>query len=427
MRKIIIFIMLAPVSVQPAAAYDWDYLGMSGVSTTCIEADWEHGRILVGTAEGFWIYDVDTEVWTERDDEGWIGRTVHAIQSDPVDPQRIITGRENAFFKGYLEVSTDGGVTGQVVHMSQGGAFVGLSYGMAGHFACGISDITPGELLYSDDSGATWTPLTGHGHTAMTDVAATEFQTLSVAGDDQVWVTYDLGATWVDASPGLGNGLVQCLTSFFSGGDIINEPLLAGDAEGLWVNENPFNQDWYHALADDSVVNATVMWSVAPWPIGRDNHYVAITADGRVLVSEQLWPGGWVDETGTLPSPAVDIAFLYETGDLYVCTADGGVYNFDPDIASSVEVPVAAGPALEVWPNPFNPRATLHWSLPRGSTGRLAVYDVAGRLVTVVEEGFFAAGDHTRTWNATSQASGVYVARLETDQGTVAVRLSLVR
>ena len=424
------FVLLTLVSLLllpiPATtfAYDWEYVGMSGVGATCIEADWHHDRLLVGTHEGFWIFDQVTEQWSEFDDEGWIGRQVHAIQFDENDADRIITGRENAFFKGYLELTEDGGLTGDVVHMSEGGAFVDFARYWGNDFiACGISDITPGELLRSE-SGAVWTPLAGHGHTAMTATSWGTSGELYVAGDDQVWLSWDSGDTWEDIGDGLGNELIRCFEAYHPGGDVIVTACLAGGDFGLWRSYDPGYQ-WEQILAGESCRRIALMWGPLPWPIGRYIVPAVVTADGRVLTGEDS--GNWIDETGDLPSPAVDIAFPSYDRNIYVCTQDGGVYRFHPVITGVGNLPVAAAPTLEAWPNPFNPRVNLRYELPRDATGRLAVYDLAGRLVTVLREGSIVSGEHTVTWNAAGQASGVYVARLETDQGTAAARLVLVR
>ena len=151
-----------------------------------------------------------------------------------------------------------------------------------------------------------------------------------------------------------------------------------------------------------------------------------VTTDGRVLVADR-YLAAWQDETGELPGPARDVQFVWQDEHIYVCTASAGVYRFRPVISAVGDVPVADGPRLAAWPNPFNPRANLRSELPRAAVGRLAIYDLAGRLVTILREGSFPAGMHTNTWDAAGQASGAYLARLETDLGTVATRLVLVR
>jgi hypothetical protein len=83
-------------------------------------------------------------------------------------------------------------------------------------------------------------------------------------------------------------------------------------------------------------------------------------------------------------------------------------------------------------PNPFNPRTTIRFDLPAAGPVRLAVYDLAGRLVRVLVEGERAAGSYEAVWDGRdttgrSAPSGSYLARLVAGAKVERVRLSLVR
>jgi hypothetical protein len=67
---------------------------------------------------------------------------------------------------------------------------------------------------------------------------------------------------------------------------------------------------------------------------------------------------------------------------------------------------------LAVVPNPAAGRARLDYALPIDCRVRLAVYDLAGRPVALVEEGHRAAGRHSALWRAQGLSPGVYVAKL---------------
>ena len=62
-------------------------------------------------------------------------------------------------------------------------------------------------------------------------------------------------------------------------------------------------------------------------------------------------------------------------------------------------------------PNPFNPSTQIRFQLPEGSRVVLTVFDVIGRQVAELVNGYLESGYHTVTWNASNQASGVYFAR----------------
>ncbi|MBE0565774.1 MAG: PQQ-dependent sugar dehydrogenase [Krumholzibacteria bacterium] len=113
-------------------------------------------------------------------------------------------------------------------------------------------------------------------------------------------------------------------------------------------------------------------------------------------------------------------------GELYVLDYDGGdVYRLVPTVAA---VPGLFAPQLgQNVPNPFNPSTDITFTAdPAGGSVRLAVYDVAGRLVRVLADGADPEGTRTVTWDGTDAqgrtvAAGVYHYRLE-QGGRIATR-----
>jgi FlgD Ig-like domain len=82
-------------------------------------------------------------------------------------------------------------------------------------------------------------------------------------------------------------------------------------------------------------------------------------------------------------------------------------------------------------PNPFNPSTTIAFSLAGQQQVRLRVFDVAGRLVKTLADGSFEAGRHEFVWSGGDDAdrqvaSGVYLYRLDTREGSEVRRMVLV-
>jgi hypothetical protein len=73
------------------------------------------------------------------------------------------------------------------------------------------------------------------------------------------------------------------------------------------------------------------------------------------------------------------------------------------------------------YPNPFNPTTAIHYVLERSGPVRLRVFDVLGREVATLVEGYQSAGTHVVTFDGTSCASGVYLYSLQAG-GEVLVR-----
>lgn len=83
-------------------------------------------------------------------------------------------------------------------------------------------------------------------------------------------------------------------------------------------------------------------------------------------------------------------------------------------------------------PNPFNPRTTIAFSLPAAGPVRLAVYDVAGRLVSTLINDTQPEGRHEVQWDGLDSGgrqvgSGVYLYRLEAAGFVEARRMVLIK
>jgi hypothetical protein len=83
-------------------------------------------------------------------------------------------------------------------------------------------------------------------------------------------------------------------------------------------------------------------------------------------------------------------------------------------------------------PNPFNPMTTIRFDLPAAGSVRLAVYDVAGRLIRTLVDGELPPGAHEAAWDGRDSAgrnmgSGSYLAQLEAGGKVEAVKMVLIR
>ncbi len=82
---------------------------------------------------------------------------------------------------------------------------------------------------------------------------------------------------------------------------------------------------------------------------------------------------------------------------------------------------------LSAYPNPFNPTTTLKVEMAQTGMADLAVYNLNGQLVSKVHCGMLEAGSHSLNFNASALPSGLYLARLATDEGVMVERLLLTK
>jgi hypothetical protein len=109
-------------------------------------------------------------------------------------------------------------------------------------------------------------------------------------------------------------------------------------------------------------------------------------------------------------------------------------YKFGTGIMTGVDEAPAPGLSrlLRNYPNPFNPRTRIEFNLPRDAQVSLRVYDVAGRLVRTLVDGYLAGGRRTIDWdgkgdNGVTLASGTYFLKLDGAGQTVTRRVNLLK
>ncbi len=79
------------------------------------------------------------------------------------------------------------------------------------------------------------------------------------------------------------------------------------------------------------------------------------------------------------------------------------------------------------YPNPFNAVTCIPFELPAPSHVRLEVFDMLGRSVRVLVDQPLMAGSYKYDFNASQDASGVYIYRLSLDQVNLFKRMLLLR
>jgi len=147
-----------------------------------------------------------------------------------------------------------------------------------------------------------------------------------------------------------------------------------------------------------------------------------------------------------MPSSTHDLGYggpaLARLGSVMVESHSFALVAMEPNLAQLVtgncrgiavpdELPPVV-PALTVAPNPFNPKTTVSFVLDRAQVVNLELFDLRGRRVRVLAAGELPAGYRQLHWDGRDGegrtcGSGVYLARLRTEDGEAMSKLALVR
>ena len=79
------------------------------------------------------------------------------------------------------------------------------------------------------------------------------------------------------------------------------------------------------------------------------------------------------------------------------------------------------------YPNPFNPSTKIVYSVTEGSNVKLTVFDVLGREVEVLVDGFKSAGIYELNFNAENLPSGLYLYTFEAGSTKITKKMTLLK
>jgi hypothetical protein len=163
-----------------------------------------------------------------------------------------------------------------------------------------------------------------------------------------------------------------------------------------------------------------------------NDHYYLITegnqTNRKVFGAMRDVDGFFDDDNG--PGGAIYNPYIFVNNAANPPTAEVVRRGGEDDISVANE----PGPELpegltlgQAYPNPLRGTATVAYRLDRGQEVALRVYDLTGRLVATLVEGFRPAGDHAVAFDGRGLAAGTYLYRLEADGAVVSRMMTVLR
>jgi hypothetical protein len=111
--------------------------------------------------------------------------------------------------------------------------------------------------------------------------------------------------------------------------------------------------------------------------------------------------------------------------------SDMGAYGGGDSIMVGISGDISSIPdnfiLLNNYPNPFNARATIEFTLAAPGDMELSIYDITGAKVETIRRPGLEAGRHSIVWESGKAASGVYFARMEVGGFSESIKMVLLK
>ncbi len=404
--KTFLLVLLPFCSALAFPEYDlqWEDMNMGSTVGHCIEWDENGQRILVGTHIGFHSLDLVSGEWFVAEEEGTIGREVVSIDASCTQPEFIMTGRCDAQYNGYLEVSPDLGQNWISTYFSSGGEFRSFHRDILVPGRCYAGGIStpgaPGEFVVSEDNGLNWT-VVDIPMSAVTDIAQTVDGTLFISGVYGVCRSTDGGLTWETASSGMGGSpFSNAIAAHPTDPDI----LFASDQNHIYKTED--GGDSWTAVGDYFCMNI----EICPW----NPDMIAVVELDYLLTGSNDGGETWFSIQGDIPGNPKDVIFCGEDEHLYAITTYNGTFRTPVSFSGTEGGGSQGSSGLEIIlsENPVINSPVVTCSIPTAGSVRLDVFDASGRLVETLENRELQAGSHQVVLDGSDLMPGILFLRL---------------
>ena len=171
-----------------------------------------------------------------------------------------------------------------------------------------------------------------------------------------------------------------------------------------------------------------------PWPSPGNNANILID-DGSGQCTMRIDKDTNIDEWEG-PTGAFDLVGIITQYDFTSPYDEGyqilprSVDDFSPSsgVAQGETNVVRDFRLMPLYPNPFNPGTTISFQLPDYVQNlKLSVFDIEGRLVTVLYDAPAGPGEYSTNWNAGNLASGTYFVMLNANNKVVTRSAVLIK
>jgi hypothetical protein len=163
---------------------------------------------------------------------------------------------------------------------------------------------------------------------------------------------------------------------------------------------------------------------------------IELHVDGYFDIKRNNLPDGWeihVNESMilmySLDGSHLEDKLLFEyAGDLTIESVIIADWQ-QSDIFVELEIIPDEYVLSHAYPNPFNPTTNIDFGLPADAQVIIQIYNINGRLLSTLINGYKHAGNYSLSWNANKYSSGLYFVKMTVATGNdkTAIQYSAIR
>jgi hypothetical protein len=189
-----------------------------------------------------------------------------------------------------------------------------------------------------------------------------------------------------------------------------------------WLDDAPDPMDWSRSWCTNGFCFAPFFQSV------NDTLAAGVTdPDCHIQIGYTFLNGDFEPEVPDTTLYIHSRVYDLEFPDDYIDTEFTLIIGEGSDVDEDLSAQPLSFSLAPVYPNPFNAQATVNFMLPAPGNANIALFDVTGRQVATLSDGFFSAGSHQVSLLANELGSGTYFLRLNTGDKQLAQRVTLIK
>jgi ligand-binding sensor domain-containing protein len=232
--------------------------------------------------------------------------------------------------------------------------------------------------------------------------------------NDTTWTTYNI------YNSGLPGNFVRDIKIDYTG-----NAWIATHFSGLARFNYYFNQ-WVIYNTTNSGIASNNLTDILTY---QHRKWIGTQGSGLCFYNDTNWTV-FTSSNSPLPGNYVFQLGLDSNKNLWICTDEGlAVYNANGIIGilnNKINLPLDFV-LHQNYPNPFNPITNIVFEILKSTFVELNVYDIQGKLVTILINSYHAPGKYNVTFDVNNLPSGIYYYRLKTEKFTDTKKMVLIR